>query len=663
MRRGMWTLLKEFVVPYRYHLLFAFVLVLGINAFSIIEPMLVRNSIDKYIYRRAIFVPDTLIDSTIKIGKPLLKYKEGHFYKYADIPSYYRKIVEKRSVLRNIIYFPDIDSVKIKEYVARGNGYVFVKASDMNKIPLSDVLKLRRKDFQRLKFIGIVLVSLAIMKFLFSYIYQFVLTYISHKTMHDLRMKIMRHLIYQPLSFYTDHQVGWLVTRSTNDVQALANFFSGFVVNVAKDSLLLIGLFVILFKINVRIGFVMFLSLPVFAIILYIFQKFFYAAYDRVRKHLSRINAFVQESLNGVKIIQAFSMVKKRFNDFSKVSEDYFDALISQLNVMSVFRPIFDVLNFVMLGILVIYGGILIMSGNVSIGTIVLAFSYAQMIFKPIANISENFNLLQSTRAAVNRIDKILSYPTEKSGSITKKIEGKVELENVSFAYVDDEYVLKDVNLKADKGEAIAIVGATGSGKTTIINLIMGFYVPQKGRVMIDDIEVKDYNYDYLRKSVGLVMQDIFIVEGSLAENIALEDDYDLKKIEEIGKIIGLDEVVKKYENGYLMHVNEGGTNLSVGERQLVAFARTMYKDPTILILDEATSSVDSHTERLIQKATEEVMKGRTSIVIAHRLSTIRNADRIYVLREGKIIEEGNHKSLIEKKGYYYTLYMGKGIT
>ncbi len=657
----MWKLLKEFILPFRAYLFFAFILVIGVNIFSLVEPLIMRRSIDQYIYRRAVYIPDSLKEEGLDL-KPLMKTDDGGFYKYADIPSYYRKIIENKLTKRDIVYFPQTQDVNVPYVVAQNNKYIFVKNEDLRKIPLKDVMKMRKEDMDKLKFIAWVLILISISKFLFNYAYTFILTYIAEKTMHNLRIKIMNHLVNQPLEFFNKHQIGWLVTRATNDVKALANFFSGFIVNVAKDILLLIGLFIILFRISFLIGIMLFLALPAFTFILLFFKKYFYSAYDKVRKHLSRINAHVQESLSGVRIIQSFSMVEKHYNSFSDIANDYFKALMEQLNVMAIFRPIIDVFNNVILAILIVYGGILIIMGNISIGTIVLAFSYAQMVVRPIANISENFNVLQSTKAAVNRIIKILNEPLEEKNGIKKDIEGNIKLEEVSFQYTKDNIVLKNINIYANKGEIIALVGATGSGKTTVMNLLMGFYIPQKGKVLIDGVEVKDYDYDFLRKKIGLVMQDIFMLDGTLAENIALEEDYDMDKIKQIGEIIGLDEIVRKYENGYLMHINEGGTNLSVGERQLIAFARAMYVDPTILMLDEATASVDSHTEKLIQKATEEVMKGRTTIVVAHRLSTIKHADRIYVLRNGQIVETGTHKELIENKGYYFTLYSGQMI-
>jgi len=407
----------------------------------------------------------------------------------------------------------------------------------------------------------------------------------------------------------------------------------------------------------------MLVLIPVITIILFFFQKFAREAYSRVRVALAKINSFLAESISGVSLIQIFNQEEKSWKDFKKTGFDYFRANMHQLLIFAIFRPLIDALSLITLGMLIYFGGKGVLRGEFSIGLIIAFITYIQMLFRPIFEFSEKFNIFQSAMASSERIfqlfaedDKIDSNPI-KNLKNPLKINGRVEFKNVSFEYKKGEKVIDDVSFVIKPNESVAFVGATGAGKTTLINLLLRFYDPTEGEILIDGANSAQMDLNHLRNYFGLVLQDVFMFSGDIKYNILLNNEITETKMIEYAKYVNAHRFIGKLKDRYHHEVSEGGANLSTGQRQLIAFSRALAKEPRILVLDEATSSIDSETEYLIQDAIGKIMKDRTSIAIAHRLSTIQDVDRIYVMHKGKIIESGSHGQLLEKKGYYFELY------
>ncbi len=528
---------------------------------------------------------------------------------------------------------------------------------------------IRRGDTAGLFKIVELLFAVAFAQALLRYGSAYLTQWIGQKTIFDMRMEIYKHLHKLGIKYFDRNPVGRLVTRVTNDVEALNDLFSSGIVMAFGDVFTIIWILYFMFKLSVPLAFVTLLVLPVLGYITMLFRKKVRAAYRQVRLQIARMNAFLQEHISGVMVDQIYNRERRAFHDFQDVSGKMRDANIKSVFYYALFYPGVEATQAIAIGLIIWFGGTHLISesffqahGGISVGVLIAFLQFTDQFFMPIRDLSEKYNILQTAMASSERIfkvidDKTIIAETEKPAALGD-VKGKIEFRDVTFAYDDQNYVLKNVTFTANPGETIAIVGATGAGKTSIVNLLMRFYDVNEGGVFIDGVNVKDVSSAELRKNISIVMQDVFLFSGSVHENISLGNGaISNESIEKAASLVGADQFIKRLPKAYDDDVKERGAALSVGQKQLISFARALAHDPKILILDEATANIDTETEQLIQKATENLLRGRTSIVIAHRLSTIQHSSKIIVLHKGEIREQGTHQELIALGGIYYRLY------
>jgi ATP-binding cassette subfamily B protein len=514
-----------------------------------------------------------------------------------------------------------------------------------------------------LAYAGSILASFAL-----QYVQVRIMQWVGQKTMYDLRREIFSHLQRLPMSFFDRSPIGRLVTRSTTDVDALNDLFASGVVAMLNDFFLLIAMAVVLFKWNRPLAFATFSPLPFMILLTYFFRNRVRDANRRIRTAIAAINAFLQEHVSGMAIVQLFNREKKSRKRFAELNRTHMIAYKDAIDAFSFFFPGVEFLSMSGIALLSWVGGTRVIAGTIEIGVLVAFMMYAQRFFRPIQDLSEKFNILQSAMAASERIFRLLDEPV----TITSPTEvhtlalprGEIEFRNVWFAYhggsapKDDEWILRDVSFRVEPGQTLAVVGHTGAGKTTIIQLLLRFYDIQRGEILLDGIDIRQLELQDLRRLFGIVLQDPFLFTGTLESNVKLgTTTIDRAGAEAALREVGLGPFVASQALGVETPVTERGATLSVGQRQLVSFARALAHDPKFLILDEATSSVDTKTELMIREALDRLLKGRTAIVIAHRLSTIQHANRILVFHKGRLREQGSHQELLALRGIYYRLY------
>ncbi|BCS81025.1 ABC transporter ATP-binding protein [Anaerocellum diazotrophicum] len=488
------------------------------------------------------------------------------------------------------------------------------------------------------------------------------MTKLGNSVVSDIRMHLFTHLQKLSLSFFDSRPAGKIMVRVLNDVDSLSELLSNSILNVLVDTLSLWAIIVIMLSIDIKLSIVALGVLPLLISIIMILKNSIRTRWQDVRKKSSTLNAYIHESIQGMKITQAFTREEKNSEIFKNLNTTFKNTWMKAIRANNLFWPTVEFTGTLSSVLIFLFGIWMMRKGYTTLGIIIAFSNYIGMFWQPINNISNFYNQLLVAMASTERIFEILDIQPDvqdaKDAYDLPPIRGEITFENVSFSYDEEKPVLKDVSFTIKAGETIALVGETGAGKTTIINLIARFYDPQKGRVLIDGHNIKNVTLTSLRKQMGIMLQDTFIFSGTIADNIRYaKPDATMDEVIRAAKIVNAHEFIMKMENGYDTEVNERGSRLSIGQRQLIAFARALLADPKILILDEATSAVDTQTEILIQQAIEKLTSGRTSIIIAHRLSTIRNANRIFVIHDGQIVEEGSHTHLLERKGYYYNLY------
>ncbi len=530
----------------------------------------------------------------------------------------------------------------------------------VTKLAIDDYID--SSNFSKLKILALIYVGVLIVNFLVSYVQTYITQLLGQKVMYDLRSDIFGHLQKLSFRFFDRNPVGRLMTRVTSDVQALNDMFTQGIVSIFGDLFLLAGIVIIMLTMNWRLALLTFTVIPVLFVITMIFKRKVRAAFRQVRKWLAQINAYVQENITGMSIVQVFNRERKNYEIFKDINWQHTRAYIKMIFYYAVFYPAIELISAIALAIVLWQGGILKSEGLTTYGALVAFIQYAQMFFMPISDLSEKYNVLQSAMASSERIFNLLDTEPEivspPQAKWSEPFQGRVEFKNVYFAYNEPDYVLKDVSFRINPGEKIAIVGHTGAGKTSIINLLARHYDIQKGQILVDDIEVREWDLDRLHKNMAVVLQDVFLFSGSILENVRLHDQtISEQQVIEACKQVNAHSFIERLPNGYHTILNERGTILSMGERQLLSFARALVVDPPLLILDEATANVDTETEILIQQAVYRLMENRTAIIIAHRLSTIQHVDRILVFHKGKLRESGTHQQLMEQQGIYYHLY------
>lgn len=518
-----------------------------------------------------------------------------------------------------------------------------------------------RNAEQLLVFVVLMLVVLVIEVFL-QFLFIYFANWLGQNIINDLRVKLFRHMLQFKMKYFNNSSVGKLVTRVVSDIETIASVFGEGLFMIISDLLKMAVIALVMIWMNWRLALIVFLILPILIVATKIFQKAMKAAFQDVRTEVSNLNSFVQERITGMRIIQLFTREKIEYEKFKIINDKHKKAWIRTVWYNSIFFPIAELLPSIAIGLVVWYGGLMsAIDSSISPGEIISFIMMNNMLFRPLRQIADKFNTLQMGMVAADRVFKVLDtdeVEVDNGKIIAKSLSGKIVFEDVHFSYIPDEEVIKGISFKVKPGETVAIVGATGAGKSTIINLLNRFYDIQSGSIKVDDIPITDYKLHDLRNQIAIVLQDVFLFSDSIYNNITLNDkSITLEQVKKVAKEIGIHDFIMSLPNGYDYNVKERGVMLSIGQRQLIAFLRASVSNPSILVLDEATSSIDTHSEKLIQKATTKITKNRTSIIIAHRLATIKKADMIIVMDDGKIVEQGTHKELLARNGYYSKLY------
>jgi ATP-binding cassette subfamily B multidrug efflux pump len=516
-------------------------------------------------------------------------------------------------------------------------------------------------DYRGLLNITVILIVLVAAAGGFQYLHTYLSGWLGQVIIKDIRIKLYKHLLKMQLRFFDKTPIGRLVTRTVSDIETLSEVFSQGLAELIADVLQLIFILSFMFYLDWKLTLVSLSTFPLLVIATYIFKEKIKQAFNEVRTAVSNLNSFVQEHITGMSIVQIFNSEEREYKKFVGINNEHRRANIKSVLYYSIYYPVSEVIQALGIGLIVWFGAKGVVQEQTTFGELTAFIMYLNMFFRPIRQIADRYNTLQMGIVSSSRIFDLLDSKDQihDDGSISPHaLKGKVKFSHVWFAYNDDNYVLKDISFDVNEGETIALVGATGAGKSSIINLLTRFYDINKGEILIDDVSVKDYQLKSLRESVGVVLQDVFLFSDTIEANINL-GNYEISrsKIYEAAELVGARSFIEKLPGKLEYNVMERGATLSVGQRQLISFIRAMVYDPKILVLDEATSSVDSETEELIQNAIQQMMSGRTAIVIAHRLSTIQNASKILVLDHGRIVESGNHQELLSSEGHYAQLY------
>jgi ABC-type multidrug transport system fused ATPase/permease subunit len=662
--------LLRYVRPHRRLVFLAMILMAVSTALELLVPYISKIGIDRYlarlyqIYEAAPAACDSLM---------ALSPGEGDFVRLDSATVLVRKASLgdlDPSVRAVVVADPGLGSATWYRFPAEhrtgsvgrmAGGEWLVPEGELRSVPPGVLTRIRGADLAGIARLALLAGLLVIVGLGVGYGHVLSLTTAGQRAMLDLRMALFRHIQGLSLSFFDRNPTGRLVTRVTNDIEALNEMFAAVLVNLVKDVLLIAGTAAILFTLNARLALVAMAVAPVFATVSIIFRRKVRGAFREVKRLLSALNSTLAEDLSGVKIIQVFRREAARRARYSDINRRYFTANMNQLLIFGVFRPSIEIIASTGVALVLVHGGMDVMSGALTLGALVAFLSYVRQMFNPIADLSEKFNIMQNAMASAERIFSIMDTPPEvvdpPDPAPAPAPGGRVEFDHVTFSYEEGRPVLRDVSFTVEPGRSVAIVGPTGAGKTSIISLICRFYDPDSGSVRLDGRDLRELPSAAIRSRVAVVLQDAFIFSRSVEDNIRLGSPLPRETVEAAAGMVQAG-FIRDLPGGFDEMMAERGATLSTGQKQLLCFARALARDPGVLILDEATSSVDTATEQLVRKAIETLMHGRTSIIVAHRLSTIQKADEILVVSEGSIVERGSHQELLAKRGLYYNLYL-----
>jgi ABC-type multidrug transport system fused ATPase/permease subunit len=672
--------LVPYANPYRKTIATALFLTIVITLFDLAFPYLAKVAIDRYILSSWYLVDMRKAndsrsgDIRSRYGHLLKKTRKGSFRAIshlslkeidpADLHTY-----KARGILYSERFYRSTSSAKSSNLSDKGkwavhemaDGSVLIPYKLLGGLPQGEILKIRAGDLQGVALIGIILLLSLFLSFGLSYGEHYLLEFTGQHIMQDIRLELFARMQSQAVRFFDHNPLGRLVTRVTNDIENLNEMFKSVIITVFKDFFLVTGILAVLLYLNWRLALVCFFLIPFIFGLTFLFSTRAREAFRELRSTVAKINAFLQERITGMRVIQLFVREKFQMESFSRINHENYLAGMKQIGVFALFMPIMELFSSFAVALIIWYGGGRVLQEQLTLGSLVAFISYVRMFFRPIRDISEKYNIMQSAMASTERIFEFMDcneeIPDPGNPSLPSVVRGRLRFEDVSFAYEEGHPVLYDISFEVKPGETVAIVGATGSGKTTIVNLAERFYDPDKGAVFLDGVDLREWPKRELRRNIGLCMQDVFIFGGKLADNISLgRDGVDPRIIERAAGQANAHAFIERLPHGYEQKIGEAGSTLSAGQRQLLSFARALAADPPLLILDEATSSVDPSTEKLIKEAISRMAANRTTLVVAHRLSTIRDADRILVMHQGRIVEQGVHGELMALGRIYFRL-------
>ncbi len=653
--------LLSYLKPHKFVMTAATVLVLFIIVVELYRPIIIGDAIDNFIngyYRPYVLANEddrevitwNGLDLTRKTDEELSLLPEStecyQIFLYHD--SYY---MAESITPSECTRLRDADNEYLENYVQNGAPLLGRK----------ELKELRTYDFVGILRAALLYLLMLLIGFILNYMDTWMLQKMGQKIVYQMREEVFTHIHSLSLTFFNSTPVGKLVTRVSNDTEAINELFSSILVKLFKNTVKIVGYAVVMISIDVRMAGLSFLLLPVVTFLTFLFQILSRKAYQITRTKITDLNTFLSEHISGMRLIQIFAREEAKYKQFKGKSQELFEANWREVMIFAIFRPAIYLTSILAMVIVIGGGSYWVLQGTLSLGTLFIFISYISSFFEPIQDLAEQFGTLQSSLASAEKIFSVLDVKpeiTSPASPVPVQIKGRIEFRHVWFAYEKDDYVLKDVSFVIEPGQKIAFVGATGAGKSSILNLIGRYFDIQKGEILIDGVNIRDIDTDVLRRAIGQVQQDVFIFTGDIKNNISLNNgEISLEQIQTAAQTVGADSFIQKLPGGYDEPVTERGSTLSAGQRQLLSFARTLAYDPTILVLDEATANIDTETESLITKALERLMEGRTTIMVAHRLSTIQHADKIIVMHHGEIREQGSHQELLHKNGLYRKLY------
>ena len=653
--------LLSYLKSYKKNVAVISILCLLLTTIDLVRPMIISTGIDTFIngYQKTYV---KVQQSNLQFKGEYLsdKLKEGEEYSslvmYDDGYYYFESLnQDELDTLNNEIK----DSVK-PEFADEDK--IVIASLEAYRLSSDELAKLRHNDFIGLVYLAIIYGAVLIIRFIANNRELLLVQTTGQKIIKQMRKELFHHINALPLRFFDTHPIGSLVSRTANDTEAINELYSTVLTRFCTNLVYLAGLMAMMLIINLKLALYCFILVPLVCILIFIFRFLARKCYREARTRISQLNTFLSENLSGMRLIQIFHNEILKFNEFKEKNNELFKANMKTISIMATFRPLIYFVGKLAVALYLYKAASEVIGGTITIGMLYLYFDYISNFFEPIQDIAESLQTFQSAFAAGEKVFTILDVEntiTEKDKPVLlKEIKGKIEFKNVSFAYDDEEYVLKDVSFKIEPGEKVAFVGATGAGKSSILNLCGRYYDIQKGQILIDDVDIKDLSIEQLRGAIGQVQQDVFIFDGDIASNIRLlNDDISDEDIKKAAVTVNADGFIEALPDKFHEKVSERGSTLSAGQRQLLSFARTLAFNPKILVMDEATANIDTQTESLIQSALENLMRERTTIMVAHRLSTIQHADNIIVMHKGRIREQGTHQELLALNGIYKKLY------